>query len=48
LVSTDPGAVKYLEPACGNAVVALIFIEAECGVGVERVEPGGGIILYLA
>jgi hypothetical protein len=47
LVSTDPGAVKHPEHACGDAVVALIVIEAECGVGVERVEPGGGIILYL-
>ena len=37
-VSTDPRAVKHLEHACGDAVVALIVIEAEGGVGVKRVE----------
>jgi hypothetical protein len=30
--------VKHPEHACGDAVVALIVIEAECGVGVKRVE----------
>jgi len=38
LVSTDPRAAKHPEHACGDAVVALIVIEAECGVGVEWVE----------
>ena len=37
-MSIDPRAVKHPEHACGDAVVALIVIEAECGVGVERVE----------
>jgi hypothetical protein len=38
LVSSDPRAVQHPEHACGDAVIALIVIEAECGVGVERVE----------
>jgi hypothetical protein len=38
LVSSDPRAVQHPEHVCGDAVIALIVIEAECGVGVERVE----------
>ena len=38
LVGSDQRAVQHPEHACGDAVIALIVIEAECGVGVERVE----------
>ena len=33
-----PRAVQHPEHACDDAVIALIVIEAECGVGVEGVE----------
>jgi hypothetical protein len=39
-VISDPRAVQHPEHACGDAVIALIVIEAGCGVGVERVEAG--------
>jgi hypothetical protein len=34
----DPRAVQHPEQACGDAIIALIVVEAECGVGVEGVE----------
>ena len=35
----DPRAVEHPEHACGDAVIAFVVIKAECGVGVEGVEP---------
>ena len=40
----DPRAVQHPEHMCGDAVVALIIVEAERGVGVEGVE---AVILQL-
>ncbi len=34
----DPRAIQHLEHTCGDAVIALIVVEAERGIGVEGVE----------
>ena len=40
----DARAVEHLQHARGNAVVALVVIEAERGVGIDRVE---AVVLHL-